>query len=82
MAEEAGLQIELTGVAGTFHIEMGQTCIAVLCLEAKACGGELRLSEEYDESAWVPLAELPEWNLTTGFRAFAEAYVNRKAERP
>ena len=82
VAEEAGLQIELTGVAGAFHIEMAQTCVAVLCMEAKACGGELRLSEEHDESVWVPLADLPKWNLTAGLQAFAEAYVKRKAECP
>jgi 8-oxo-dGTP diphosphatase len=82
VAEEAGLQIDLTGVAGAFHIEMAQMHIAVLCMEAKVCGGELRLSEEHDESAWVLLAELPNWNLTAGFRGFAESYVKRKAERP
>jgi 8-oxo-dGTP diphosphatase len=77
VAEEAGLQIELTGVAGAFLIEMAQMHLAVLCMEAKACGGELRLSDEHDQSAWVPLAELSKWNLTAGFRDFAEGYVKR-----
>jgi 8-oxo-dGTP diphosphatase len=77
VAEEAGLQIKLTGVAGAFLIEMAQMHLAVLCMEAKACGGELRLSDEHDQSAWVPLAELSKWNLTAGFRDFAEGYVKR-----
>jgi len=79
--EETGLQIELTGVAGAYKIEMADRNLAVLCMEAKACGGEFRLSDEHDESTWVPLAELPKWNLTAGFREFAEAYAKRKAAR-
>lgn len=79
VAEETGLQIQLTGVAGAFHIEMPQMHLAVLCMEAKACGGTLRLSEEHDDSAWVPPAEMSKWNLTVAFREFAEAYVKRKS---
>ena len=82
VAEEAGLQIELTGVAGAFNIETAQMHLAVLCMEAKMCGGALRLSDEHDESAWVSLAELSKWNLTAGFREFAETYAKKKAERP
>ena len=50
-------------------------------MEAKLSGGVLRLSEEHDDSAWVPLAELSKWDLTAGFRDFAEAYAKRKAVR-
>lgn len=75
--EETGLEIELTGVAGAFHIEMAQQHLAVLCMEAVPIGGLLRLSEEHDQSAWVPVAELLEWKLTDGFREFAETYVKR-----
>lgn len=42
-------------------------------------GGELRLSEEHDESAWVPLAELGKWEQPPGLREFAEPYGKRKA---
>ena len=75
VAEEVGLQVELSGVAGAFHIEMAHMRLAVLCMVAKVCGGELRLSEEHDEYTWAPLAELSTWNLTDGFRDFAEAYA-------
>ena len=81
VAEEAGLEIELTGVAGAFHIEMPQMHLAVLCLEATVCGGAFRLSDEHDDSAWAPLAELTNWNLTAGFREFAEAYARRKTSQ-
>ncbi len=77
VVEETGLAIELTGVAGAFHIEMPQQHLAVLCMEAAQSGGKLSLSEEHDQSAWVPLAELLQWNLTDGFRQFAQAYIDR-----
>ncbi len=80
VAEETGLKIELTGVAGAFHIEMPQQHLAVLCLEATVAGGSLALSEEHDQSAWVPVPELVQWNLTDGFREFAQAYVSRLAQ--
>jgi 8-oxo-dGTP diphosphatase len=77
VVEETGLEIELTGVAGAFAIEMAQQRLAVLCLEAKPAGGALRLSEEHDQSAWAPLPELLKWNLTDGFREFAQEYIKR-----
>lgn len=82
VAEEAGLQIELTGVAGAFHVEMDQIQLVMLCLEAKVCGGDLRLSEEHDQSAWVPLAELGKWEQPAGVREFTESYAKRKAAQP
>jgi 8-oxo-dGTP diphosphatase len=78
--EETGLEIELVGVAGAFHIEMAQQHLAVLCMEAKPTGGTFALSEEHDDSAWAPLPKMLERNLTDGFREFAEGYVER-AER-
>lgn len=75
--EETGLEIELTDVAGAFHIEMADKHLAVLCLEAKPTGGTLRLSDEHDGADWAPLHDLLEWNLTPGFREFAKDYINR-----
>jgi 8-oxo-dGTP pyrophosphatase MutT (NUDIX family) len=79
VAEETGLQVELTGVAGAFQIETIEIRVAVLCLEARVCGGEVRLSEEHDHSAWVALAEMSKWNLTPGLREFAVEYAVKKA---
>ncbi len=77
VAEETGLEINLIGVAGAFHIEMREQHLAVLCMEAEVSGGSFALSEEHDQSAWVPRAELLDWELTDGFRQFAEMYVQR-----
>jgi len=75
--EETGLEIVLTGVAGAFQIEMSQRHLVVLCMEATIAGGTLRLSEEHDKSAWVPLSEILQWNLADGLREFAKGYVER-----
>jgi len=75
--EEAGLEIVLTGVAGAYQIETAELHLVVLCMEAKVASGVLRISEEHDQSAWVPLSELSQWNLTAGFREFALGYAKR-----
>jgi len=78
--EETALEIELKGVAGSYGIEMARLRIAVLCMEARCTGGTLLLSEEHDESAWVPIAELPKWDLTPGLREFALGHVVGRIE--
>ena len=75
VAEETGLQIELTGVAGAYPIEVGGIHIAVLCLEATLGGGDLQLSEEHDDSEWVPLEDLAQRNLPPGLGEFARQYI-------
>jgi len=82
VAEEAGLQIEPTGVAGAFHIEMATMRLAILCLEATLCGGELRLSNEHDDAFWVPLAEVGKWKQPPGLGEFAESYAMKKMAQP
>jgi 8-oxo-dGTP diphosphatase len=73
--EETGLEVELLGVAGAFDFEMTQARIVTLCLEARLAGGTLRLSEEHDEHAWVPAAEVPNWNLVPRLKELAAAYA-------
>lgn len=77
VAEETGLGIELTGVAGAYSIEMAGKHIAVLCLEAHPIGHDVRLSEEHDDFAWAPVGDLLQWDLTPSFREFADAYIQR-----
>lgn len=75
MREETGLEVSLGDVAGAYGFEMANKRIAVLCLEATVAGGSLRLSEEHDDSAWVPLAELTMRELTAGLKEFANRYA-------
>ena len=80
--EETGLEIILGGVAGAYGFTMPDRPdrpVAVLCLEATLSGGggELRLSDEHDDFAWVPFAELGRWNMTEALKEFAIAYAAR-----
>lgn len=80
--EECGLEVELTGLAGATRFAMPTVNVILLCLEARRTGGELRLSEEHDQSAWVPLAELDRWPLTEHVGPFMLDYARRKLGAP
>lgn len=73
--EETGLEIELLGVVGAFDFEMPQARVVTLCMEARPVGGALRLSEEHDESAWVPAAEVPDWKILDVMKGLASIYA-------
>ena len=75
VAEETGLDVKLTGVAGAYPIKVVGKQIAVLCLEATLTGGDLKLSEEHDDFVWVPLEDLGQRDLTPGLLEFAEQYI-------
>lgn len=77
VSEETGLEIELTDFAGAFSIEVTGRQIAVLCLEAKLVDGNVQLSREHDNSAWVRLTDCLQWDLTPGFRDFVQQYIQR-----
>jgi mutator protein MutT len=75
--EETGLEIEIGDVVGAFGIEMAQIRLVVLCMEARLTGGTLTISDEHDKYAWVPMMEMPTWDLTGWLKELAEAYVAR-----
>ena len=77
--EEAGLDIEITGLAGATSFDMLRVHVVVLCMEARLTGGTLTLSEEHDAAEWVPLAELGRWDLTEHVRPFMLEYAGKKA---
>jgi 8-oxo-dGTP diphosphatase len=76
--EEAGLEIELTKLAGATQYEMPEAHIILLCLEARSQSTAVRLSEEHDDFAWVPLGEIARLKLTPGVGDFMIEYVKRK----
>ena len=79
--EETGLDVEITALAGATEFEMPAVHVVLLCLEARLTGGSLLLSEEHDDSAWVPLAELDARPLPASFAGFMLEYAARKACR-
>lgn len=82
VSEECGLEVELTGLAGATQFAMPTVNVVLLCMEARVTGGEPSLSEEHDQSAWVPLAELERWTLTEHVRSFILDYARRKLTTP
>jgi 8-oxo-dGTP diphosphatase len=72
--EEVGLDVEITGLAGATQFEMPKVQVVLLCLRTRIVGGTLKLSEEHDDSAWVPLAELALWKLPEQIRLFMLDY--------
>ncbi|MFA5262254.1 MAG: NUDIX domain-containing protein [Opitutaceae bacterium] len=78
-AEEAGLQIEITGLAGVTDFEMPALNVVLLCTEARIVSGTLSLSHEHDDAEWVPLTELRRFKLIPRVDEFMFSYAARKA---
>jgi 8-oxo-dGTP diphosphatase len=76
--EEVGLDVELTGLAGATEFEMEKLHVVVLCMTARAQGGELRLSDEHDAFAWVPFADFSEYAFPGPMRRFMQAYARQR----
>lgn len=74
VAEETGLTISLARVAGAAESELPDRRVAYLILEGRLQDGQVRLSSEHDDYAWVTLEELPGTGLAEQFRPFALAY--------
>ena len=68
--EETGLELEITGLAGATQFEMPKAQVVLLCMEARITGGEIKLSEEHDDLAWVPLGEIGRYKFTPGIGEF------------
>jgi 8-oxo-dGTP diphosphatase len=77
--EEAGLEIELTALAGATQFEVPAAHLVLLCLEARPRTTMVRLSVEHDEFAWVPLEELAQWKLLAPMKPILKHLIERKA---
>ena len=76
--EETGLEVQITGLAGATLYEMPALHMVLLCMEASIVSGELRLSEEHDDFAWVPLSELPQWNILETMKPVLKNLLEQK----
>jgi 8-oxo-dGTP diphosphatase len=75
--EETSLEIEITGLAGATQFEMPKLYVILLCMEARLKSGEVKLSDEHDEFAWVRLSDLPQYPLAEQVRDFTLDYAKR-----
>jgi 8-oxo-dGTP diphosphatase len=76
--EECGLEVEITGVVGAMAYEMPAVHVVLLCLETRVAGGELKLSEEHDQFAWVPFEQYAHVDLVDNVRPFMLDYAAKR----
>jgi len=76
--EETGLETEITGFAGATSFDMPRVHVVMLCVEGRAGAGKVRLSEEHDEFAWVPLEDLRKWPLADQVKHLMCDYAKRR----
>lgn len=72
--EETGLIISLQRVLAAAEAESPTTRVAYLILEGRLESGQVRLSTEHDEHAWVNRRDMATMDLADQFRPFARAY--------
>jgi 8-oxo-dGTP diphosphatase len=72
--EETGLTFALTGVAGAAEYDCPTVRLAVLFMEAAVQSGQVCLSSEHDDYAWVERSKLPEMGFAGQLREFILSY--------
>ena len=77
VAEETGLTISLTGVAGATEYDCPAVRLAVLFIEAAVQSGRVRLSSEHDDYAWVEKGKLIEVGFAGQLRKFVLNYCRQ-----
>ena len=68
--EETNLDIQLTSLAGAAEFTVGNFQVIALCMNAEVVSGEVKLSDEHDEYAWVAWDELGKYDLAENTREF------------
>jgi len=76
--EETGLDVELRALAGATQFETPEARVVLLCVEARVLGGEVRLSAEHDEFAWVSFAEYSGLRLPSHAEKLMLEYAERR----
>ena len=79
--EETGLTISLDCVAGVSEFELPHTRVVLLFMTAHVVSGEVRLSEEHEEYAWLFMEEFAQKDLTVGLRKALNAFGDRMIRR-
>jgi 8-oxo-dGTP diphosphatase len=80
--EESSLDVEITGLAGATQFEMPTVNVVLLCMETRLNAGKVRLSEEHDDFAWVPLSDLGKWDIVESAKPLMLEYAKRKGTAP
>lgn len=78
--EETGRSVEVTGFYGATTFDIPESHVVLICMEARLCGGDVRVSEEHDACEWVAFTEMGERDLPESLRPFMLSYAVRKLE--
>jgi 8-oxo-dGTP diphosphatase len=74
VAEETGLKISLQHILGAAESESPTKRVAYLIFEGSVESGQVRLSGEHDDFAWVDRQSLTRVDIAEQFRPFLKAY--------
>ena len=73
--EEAGLAVSLERVIGAAESVLPTHSVVYVVMEARAAGGDVRLSDEHEEYAWVERRSLPTMDVCGQFRSVLDDYA-------
>jgi 8-oxo-dGTP diphosphatase len=74
VAEECGVTISVDCVLGATESETPTKKVVYVIFGGHRLSGDVRLSEEHDDLRWVSREDLPQTDLCTPFRPFAQSY--------
>ena len=74
VAEETGVTISVQRVLGAAESELPTRRVAYLILEGCVESGQVRLSSEHDDFAWVDRQDLARVDIAEQFRPFLKVY--------
>jgi 8-oxo-dGTP diphosphatase len=79
VAEETGLTVSLEHVVGATEFELPGRKVAYLILTGRLECGQVRLSSEHMDYAWLAAEELSSMDLVEQFHPFARSYGRQDA---
>lgn len=80
VAEETGLTVSLERVAGAAESDLPDRKVAYILMRGRLISGQVRLSEEHSDHAWVQPADLPAMDVCDQFRPLLEDYAKRTSD--
>jgi 8-oxo-dGTP diphosphatase len=79
--EETSLEVEVAGLVGATQYEMATVNVILLHMKVRRVSGQIRLSHEHDDFAWVRPSEFGVRELSDQVRAFMLDYAQEKANK-
>ena len=74
VTEETGLKISLERVLATAESESPAARVVYLIMKGRVESGQVKLSHEHDDFAWVPRRDLAAMDVAVQFAGFAKSY--------